>query len=44
MIQTNGDLGDAGIFKTFGPGETGFVFPVGVTGKYTPGDGFHLKR
>jgi hypothetical protein len=36
MIRSNGDLGDAGIYKAFAPGETAFVFPLGVTGKYTP--------
>jgi hypothetical protein len=37
MIQTNGDMGDAGIRKHFGTGETGNItFPTGVPGKYTP--------
>ncbi|WP_303312267.1 T9SS type A sorting domain-containing protein [Hymenobacter sp. BT730] len=36
MIITNGNVADEGVQKSFPAAATSFVFPVGVTGKYTP--------
>ncbi len=36
MIILNGVISDAGVTKIFPSGASGFTFPVGVAGKYTP--------
>lgn len=39
-IVTSGNLSDGGVTKAFASGVTGgnFIYPIGVTGKYTPAD------
>lgn len=38
MIILNGVISDAGVRKVFPSGASGFSFPVGVAGKYTPAE------
>jgi hypothetical protein len=38
MIILNGVISDAGVRKIFPSGPSGFTFPVGVAGKYTPAE------